>query len=342
MRNNLQFTGRKAVGIASLVCATSFIAAVSMLNMQTFAVSYNDTMVMIKTMPSASESQVLELADIDESKVLVTDSQESGNRTDMTVFDTFSVNIAVDGTVQNVVATPMKLNEILVDAEIQLSEKDIISHDLEQMIDTQTDISITRVTHQTIQETQYLEYRTIKRATSDLEFGETKVMHEGQQGEKLVTSEIVLHDGVLVSKEVIGEEILKQPINNVIEYGSFNVNRGVTHRDGVITTASGEKLTYSKVIDVEATAYSTEGWNSKHTKSGTVARVGAIAVDPRVIPLGVQVYITCDDGKSWVYGKAVAEDTGGAIKGNKIDLFFNTQRECINFGRQQAKVYVLS
>ncbi|MEG2570833.1 MAG: 3D domain-containing protein, partial [Clostridia bacterium] len=74
---------------------------------------------------------------------------------------------------------------------------------------------------------------------------------------------------------------------------------------------------------------------------GAVARVGLIAVDPRVIPLGTRLYITSMDGKRWVYGYAVAADTGGAIKGNKIDLFFNTEAECYDFGRQKAKVYIL-
>ena len=71
------------------------------------------------------------------------------------------------------------------------------------------------------------------------------------------------------------------------------------------------------------------------TYTGTRARVGTVAVDPRVIPLGTKMYV---EG----YGYAVAEDIGGAIKGNKIDLYFNTLKEANNFGRQQRKVYILA
>ena len=72
------------------------------------------------------------------------------------------------------------------------------------------------------------------------------------------------------------------------------------------------------------------------------AQYGVIAVDPKVIPLGSRVYIeSSDGGKSWVYGFAVAADTGGAIKGNKIDLCYNTRAECLQFGRRSATVYIL-
>lgn len=76
------------------------------------------------------------------------------------------------------------------------------------------------------------------------------------------------------------------------------------------------------------------------TASGTKARVGAVAVDPEVIPLGTKLYIENADGTGG-YGYAVAEDKGSAIKGYRVDLFFNTYQECIDFGRRRVIVYVL-
>lgn len=81
----------------------------------------------------------------------------------------------------------------------------------------------------------------------------------------------------------------------------------------------------------EATAYTYTG---NRTATGVEPRVGLIAVDPDVIPLGSTVYV---EG----YGYAVAADTGGAIKGQTVDVFFNTFRECINWGRRQVQIYVL-
>ena len=62
-----------------------------------------------------------------------------------------------------------------------------------------------------------------------------------------------------------------------------------------------------------------------------------MAVDKRVIPLGTKLYIVTNDGI--VYGTAVAEDTG--VKGNKVDLYFDTYQQCINFGRRGCTVYIL-
>jgi 3D (Asp-Asp-Asp) domain-containing protein len=76
------------------------------------------------------------------------------------------------------------------------------------------------------------------------------------------------------------------------------------------------------------------------TKTGTRAKVGTIAVDPRKIPLGKSLYIEGVNGaRNYGFGKA--EDIGGAIKGNIIDLYFDTHEETIKWGRQQVKVYIL-
>jgi 3D (Asp-Asp-Asp) domain-containing protein/uncharacterized protein YabE (DUF348 family) len=112
---------------------------------------------------------------------------------------------------------------------------------------------------------------------------------------------------------------------------SYNSSSGNT-----ITTSSGTVLSYSKVLSMTATAYTGGGT----TATGTQARYGAIAVDPSVIPYGTKLYIVTEDG-SWVYGEATAEDCGGAIKGNIIDLYFDSYSTCIQFGRRACTVYVL-
>lgn len=112
-----------------------------------------------------------------------------------------------------------------------------------------------------------------------------------------------------------------------------------TIANGTITTASGTTYTYTDVLTVTATAYSCEG-RTGYTYSGTVARVGAIAVDPNYIPLGTKMYIVSNDGQ-YVYGYCTAEDTGGSIKGYKIDLYFDTFDECWEFGVRTCTVYIL-
>lgn len=118
---------------------------------------------------------------------------------------------------------------------------------------------------------------------------------------------------------------------------------------GVITTAEGEVLEYTDVIQVEATAYCAcykccgKYPSNKYygiTKTGTRAKVGTIAVDPKVIPMGTEMYIEGLYGAK-NYGTGKAEDIGGAIKGKIIDLYFDTHEETIQWGRQQVNVYIL-
>lgn len=110
----------------------------------------------------------------------------------------------------------------------------------------------------------------------------------------------------------------------------------------IITAGDGSSYEYTAVIDVTATAYHRVEDGGEITASGTVTQYGTIAVDPRVIPLGSRLYVVSDGGdQSWSYGPGLAEDTGGLIKGTKIDLFFMTGDEADDFGIRPAKVYIL-
>lgn len=123
----------------------------------------------------------------------------------------------------------------------------------------------------------------------------------------------------------------------------------IKREEGVLEASDGTLIEYEGVMQLEATAYCAcyeccGKWPGNKwygiTATGTRAKVGTIAVDPRVIPLGTKVYVEGLFGAE-NYGYATAEDTGGAIKGNIIDLYFNTHRETINWGRQQVNVYIL-
>ena len=105
-------------------------------------------------------------------------------------------------------------------------------------------------------------------------------------------------------------------------------------RENIVETSYGA-INYSNVMSMEATAYlPTDGSGAGITATGIRATYGVVAVDPRVIPLGTKVYIPG-------YGVALAADTGGAIKGYKIDLCMESYSECMRFGRRNVTVYVL-
>jgi 3D (Asp-Asp-Asp) domain-containing protein len=90
----------------------------------------------------------------------------------------------------------------------------------------------------------------------------------------------------------------------------------------------------SRTLVVEATAYSYEDGNGDGvTATGTVPRPGICAVDPKIIPLGSRLWVPG-------YGWARAEDTGGLIRGNRIDVFFPTRIEALEWGRRTVTVEV--
>ncbi|MBE6911352.1 MAG: hypothetical protein E7473_02405 [Ruminococcaceae bacterium] len=225
------------------------------------------------------------------------------------------------------------VSELLSANNITLSEHDLISVPVTDTISKDMEIVITRVSYKTIEETKEIPYSTEKRENKEMKKGTTKIIQNGKNGSKKLSYKITITNGIESKRELIGENIITQPTNEIVEYGTK-----VPDSSGVVKTKSGS-LEYKKVITMTATAYTTEGKRNKTTATGAVAKVGLVAVDKSVIPLGSKLYIEAADGKSWCYGIAVAADTG--VRGNKIDLFFNTKRECLNFGVRKAKVYIL-
>ena len=110
--------------------------------------------------------------------------------------------------------------------------------------------------------------------------------------------------------------------------------------EGTITLPSGEVLTFTHKEVFTATAYCRTDIGGQVTALGTPTRVGAIAVDPKVIPYGTKMFIVTLDGQ-YIYGVAVAEDCGKSIKGNRVDLFYETDSECWKFGIRDCYIYFL-
>lgn len=136
----------------------------------------------------------------------------------------------------------------------------------------------------------------------------------------------------LLSKVTEKEQQLLASQSQANELASASVS---SSSSGTLSRGMSGSVSYSQVIDICATAYSGDGI----TASGTATKrdpngYSTIAVDPRVIPIGSRVYV---EG----YGYAVADDTGGAIKGNRIDVFFNSEAEAQNWGVRSVKVYIL-
>lgn len=135
-----------------------------------------------------------------------------------------------------------------------------------------------------------------------------------------------------------GNNAIKQKI--AAEQAANNANNSNNGNNGSSngSSSSGGSWNgqYKQEFSMEATAYSGGGLTAMGT---AVVRnpngISTVAVDPNVIPLGSKLYIPG-------YGFAIAADTGGAIKGHRIDLYMNTEAECNAFGRRQVTVYLVA
>lgn len=231
------------------------------------------------------------------------------------------------------------VGDFIKEQGIILGDKDTVKPDKTTEIGEGLNISITRVTTKIIEKNEVIYYQTEKRYTALLNEGTSRTIQSGKNGTKTISYEVTFVNGQETGKKRISTQVTQKSVNEIIEYGTASVAK----------TNTGESFKYKKMITCSATAYdlsyascgkSPGDKNYGITASGMKAAYGVISVDPRVIPLGTRLYVESTDG-SWSYGYCVAGDTGGGIRGNKIDLFFNTAQECRNFGRRTANVYIL-
>lgn len=189
-------------------------------------------------------------------------------------------------------------------------------------------------------------YETVRVANPSLPVGTEKVVQEGADGVRTSIYEVIWSGGEEISRQFV-EELESTAVNRVIEYGTGAVETRAAiasvsknaDGSGTLTLTDGSTLNFSGVKSMTATAYTAgHGGADYTTATGTLVDMGTVAVDKNVIPLGTKLYIVAADG-SVVYGTAVAEDTG--VRGNIIDLYYDTYQQCINFGRRTCNVYIL-
>lgn len=237
----------------------------------------------------------------------------------------------------NTVAT--KVADVLKDAGIVLDDNDQVYPRATEEIALDRKIEIVRVEVDYEEVTEAIPYSTVFKMTDALDSGETRLLTEGADGLAKYTFKNVYENGDLVSRQLYAEEVISEPLSEVLEEGM----------DKFLVTSRGMPFRYKEVITMKATAYdlSYESCGKYPgdpaygiTYSGTQARAGVVAVDPRVIALGSKLYVESLDS-SQDYGFSSAEDTGSAIKGNRIDLFIENRSQALRYGVRYVRVYVL-
>ena len=237
--------------------------------------------------------------------------------------------------------------ELLKRLDLELAEGDVLSHDLQEVIFDGMVLTVDRIF--TCRETfaATVPHETQYCTDASLPLGREAVLTPGQDGELLRTADVTYVNGIETHRSIRSETMLRQPVTEVValgtgaQPGALDPGAMPEIGDGYIRLPTGEMLTYRKTDTVRATAYThTDKGCDMVTATGTNVRWGTVAVDPTRIPYGTRMFIIANDG-SYVYGIATAEDCGGDIKGDRMDLYMPTYEQCREFGRRRCTLYFL-
>jgi len=273
---------------------------------------------------------------------------ESGGSVDtITVCRAAEVTVHYHGKIMQTTSQNETAGELLSRLELDVSGEDVLSHDLDTRVSQGLELRVDRMVTEQACYTAVIPREVIHRTDSTLPKGTEQVIVPGEDGEKLCTARITYVNGEETEREVLSEKVTRTPVAKIVAVGTGEEPAAVDPYqlpvigDGYILLSTGELLTYTRKDTVQATAYThTDYGCDLVTATQTTVHRGTVAVDPRYIPYGTRMFIVSNDG-SYVYGLAVAEDCGGDIKGDRMDLYLPTYQECIEFGRRRCTVYFL-
>ena len=222
--------------------------------------------------------------------------------------------VTADGKTKSYKSLKETVGEALKDKKIKVGKIDIVEPAVDEELTDNTKIVIKRVVIKEETMEEDVDFETVTKEDTSMAEGKTKVVKEGKKGKDQVTYKITYTDGKETKRKELSRKHITKPVSEVVAKGTAVEFNGKLYK---------RKMT--------VTAYSYTGGG--RTAMGTRARVGEIAVDPRVIPLGTTVYIQG-------VGERRAEDTGGNIKGKTIDIYMNSKSACRRWGRRTVTIYL--
>jgi uncharacterized protein YabE (DUF348 family) len=226
------------------------------------------------------------------------------------------VVVEVDGGVRHARVLAHNVGAALAALGVSLGHADRLTPEPNTELSDGTHIRVVRIREDVVVERVAIPYDTqVQRDASMIRY-QRRVVQPGQPGRKLVTARVTYEDGREVHRQVISEVRESDPVTEIVVRGT----QPLVWSD---LPSGGAPQEYVRVLRMYATSYTAASAGKPVgspgfgiTATGLRLRTGIVAVDPRVIQLGTRLYIPG-------YGYALAADTGGAIKGNIIDLGFS-------------------
>ena len=278
----------------------------------------------------------------------------------LTIKRAFPVYVTVGDDTKMVRLSGGTVADALAKANVTLNENSVCNLKLDTVLEKETYIDVVDVKYVTESYEESIPFTAKVEYSSNLEKGKQKVTG-GVNGSRTVTVKKTYKNGVVTDTETLSTTVTKPAVDKVTvigtkvnkkssankvasgntkPYSSINTISTLKAPASLTLTKSGIPTSYKKKVTVEATAYTDH--SGIPCSTGVMPQTGYIAVNPKVIPYGTKMFIVSKDGK-YVYGYAIAADTGGFIKKRptNVDLFFNTKSECRQVGRRDVVIYFL-
>ncbi|MDE2573547.1 MAG: DUF348 domain-containing protein [bacterium] len=239
----------------------------------------------------------------------------------------------VSGSIRyNVETTGPTVGDVLRHEGVALGAYDRVTPRPSDPVRAGQQIDIVRITEWTQTMTRAVPPPVEHRISYRMKPGKVRVLAAGRPGQEVVTLRYIQRADRPLTTKVASRTLTVKPKARVVAegVGEWDRFRSLASRGGSFAGT----IAYRAIL-MEATAYTPycAGCNG-YTATGQHAGYGIVAVDPNVIPLGTKLFIPG-------YGPAIAGDTGGAIRGNRIDLGYESHAEAMSFGRRAITVYVL-
>ncbi len=233
------------------------------------------------------------------------------------------VTLTIDDFSETIYSTVKTVGQLLADNGIKIGSEDKISPEAADPVPYNEDVVVKRTTYAYLSKTEAVAYRRVYKTNPFMEVGRSYISVEGQNGILQKTLKVTKVAKKAVSTAVVKTTTVKPVVHEVYDVGSARLDIKPVRSYTMAATAYSNRR--STVLD---------GKDHLYGYSGLWLHYGTCAVDRHIIPMGTVLYV---EG----YGYAVAADTGGAIRGNRIDLFFSSYDDACRWGLRSVKVYVL-
>lgn len=262
----------------------------------------------------------------------------------------FPVTIEADGKTHEIEMAKGTVADALKKAGVTMDEDDESSPAPDTKLTEAVKITVDRVEYKEYTEEEEVPFKTFTSKTIDLYKDEKRVTQKGSDGKKETTYRERYVNGKLVKTSVANTKWITPVVHEKIEYGVIRRVKNIKLKPGltpiselpvpskVQIDSKGVPKNYKKIIDGKAAAYT----GGTSTSTGKKPKPGYIAVNPKQIPYGTEMWIVSLDG-NFVYGYAIAADTGGFVqrKTFTVDLYMNTYADCVKWGARQVRIYIL-